>query len=288
MRLLITGAAGMLGTDLCSMLEGHEVLGVDITGDCDRLDITDRIEVQRLMAAYQPDLVLHLAAFTNVDGCQTDPETAWRVNAAGTWNLASASCDLDCGLLYISTDFVFDGTKGSAYDEFDIPNPVSVYGRTKYAGEQFVRHLVRRHYIIRTAWLYGVHGKSFPGTMLRLAREGRPLRVVGDQTGSPTYTRDLAECILRLIEMPLYGVYHVTNSGECSWYDLAAATLELAGMGDADLTRITSEEWPTPTRRPEYSVLEHRALKMAGLPPMRDWRDALADFVAEYRSAQTA
>lgn len=281
MRVMVTGAWGMLGQDLVSLLKEEDVLRVDVAGDCLHMDITSLEQTRRVMAEYQPDVVLHLAAFTNVDGCQTDPEKAWKVNAAGTWNVASAACENDAAMVYISTDFVFDGTKDTPYDEFDTPNPISIYGRTKYAGERFVASLVRRHYIVRTAWLYGKHGRSFPGLMINMAREGKPLRVVGDQIGSPTYTVDLAKTLVRLIRTPLYGTYHVTNSGECSWYDFAAAALELAGLGGADLTRITSEEWPTPTRRPQYSVLEHRALGLAGLPEMRPWRDALTDFVAE-------
>ncbi len=283
MKLVVTGAAGMLGHDLVQTLTEDEVLPVDITGDCLPVDITDLAVVRNCISKNKPDVVLHLAAYTNVDGCQTDPETAWRVNASGTWNLAAACAESGSALLYISTDFVFDGTKNEPYDEFDAPNPISIYGRTKYAGEEFVRSLVAKHYIVRTAWLYGAHGKSFPGTMIRIASEGKPIRVVGDQIGSPTFTIDLAEAISRIIRKPLYGVYHITNTGECSWYDLAEAALELYDLHGADLTRITSEEWPTPTKRPAYSVLEHRALMLAELPPMRPWREALADFIKEYR-----
>jgi len=273
----------MLGRDLVPVLSEDEVLPVDITGDCLPLDITDLAAVQDCIRRYKPDIVLHLAAYTNVDGCQTDPETAWRVNAAGTWNLAAACAEQDCGLLYISTDFVFDGEKGSPYDEFDTPNPISIYGRTKFSGECYARSLVRKSYVVRTAWLYGARGKSFPGTMIRMAGEGKPLRVVADQIGSPTYTVDLAETVSRIIRKPLYGAYHVTNSGECSWFDFAAAALEDYGIAGAQISRITSDEWPTPTKRPAYSVLEHRALKLGGFPEMRPWREALGDFVKSYR-----
>lgn len=283
MKILVTGAGGMLGCDVLDACAAEEVLATDITGDHKHLDISDRDQVFEVLRRFAPDVILHLAAFTNVDGAQTTPEPAWTVNAGGTWNLAAAACEQDCALLYISTDFVFNGDSERPYDEFDIPDPISSYGRTKYAGEMVVRQLVRKHYVVRTSWLYGVHGKSFPGTMIQLASQGRPLRVVGDQVGSPTHTVDLADSIMRIIRQPLYGTYHVTNTGECSWYDLARETLSLYGIENPDLIKITSEEWPTPTRRPKYSVLAHRGLDLAGLPDTRPWQDALADFVNRYK-----
>ncbi|MEI6913508.1 MAG: dTDP-4-dehydrorhamnose reductase [Armatimonadota bacterium] len=279
MKIMVTGAAGMLGQDLVSSLRDDEVLPVDIAGDTIPLDITDLRAVTEMVEKTKPDIVLHLAAYTNVDGCSTDPEIAWIVNAAGTWNLAAACQQTDAAMLYISTDFVFDGSKQTPYDEFDSPDPISVYGRTKYAGELFVQRMVRKHYIVRTAWLYGPLGKSFPGTMIRMAGEGKPIRVVGDQVGSPTYTVDLAETVSRIIRQPLHGIYHVTNSGECSWFDFAKAAVEDYGVPDAQISAITSDEWPTPTKRPAYSVMEHRSLILAGLPAMRPWREALQDFL---------
>ena len=286
MKLIVTGAAGMLGHDVLRAFPEDEVLPVDITGDCMPVDITDLEGVRRCVRGAKPDAVVHLAAFTNVDGCETDPETAWRVNAGGTWNLAAACQEAHCAMVYISTDFVFDGAGSRPYDEFDQPNPISVYGRTKFAGEQFVRQLVRKHYIVRTAWLYGVYGKSFPRTMITLASQGKPLKVVGDQIGSPTFTRDLAAAISRMVRKPLYGTYHVTNSGECSWFDLARAALDLYGLNEAELSKINSEEWPAPAKRPAYSVLEHRALRLSGEPEMRPWREALEDFIRDYRAEE--
>lgn len=278
----------MLGRDLVPALAGDDVLPVDIAGDCLPLDITDLAAVRDCIARNRPNAVLHLAAYTNVDGCETDPETAWKVNAGGTWNLAAACAELDCALLYISTDFVFDGQKNRPYDEFDTPNPISIYGRTKFAGESFVRSMVRKSYVVRTAWLYGARGKSFPGTMIRMATEGKPLRVVGDQVGSPTYTVDLAHAVSSILRTPLYGVYHVTNSGECSWFDFAVAAVEEYGVSGAEIRRISSDEWPTPTKRPAYSVLEHRSLSLGGFAEMRPWREALRDFVRSYREINAA
>lgn len=282
MRIMVTGAAGMLGQDMVSALPDDEVVPVDIAGDAIALDITDLQAVRDFVGKTKPESVLHLAAFTNVDGCQTEPEKAWEVNAGGTWNIALACRDIDASMLYISTDFVFDGSATDPYDEFEPPHPLSVYGRTKYAGEVLVREVVPRHYIARTAWLYGPLGKSFPATIMRVAKEGKPLRVVGDQIGSPTYTVDLAESVARIIRQQRYGVYHVTNSGSCSWYEFAGAILEDSGLTGANLSRINSEDWPTPTKRPAYSVLEHRSLKLAKLPPMRPWREALGDFLKRY------
>lgn len=288
MKIIVTGAAGMLGQDMLDELPEDEVLPVDIQGDAIHLDITDLEAVQSFMKKNKPDIVLHLAAYTNVDGCQTDPDTAWKVNAGGTWNLASACAEQGSGLLYISSDFVFSGNGTHPYDEFDAVGPLSVYGKTKLAGERFTRSLVSRHYVVRTAWLYGARGKSFPGTMIRMASEGKPLRVVGDQVGSPTYTRDLARYVSKIIRKPLYGVYHVTNSGQCSWYEFARSAVAMYGMPEAQISRITSDEWPTPTKRPAYSVLAHQGLYLAGLEEPRHWQEALKEFIEEYKSLQTA
>ncbi|MHB0912265.1 MAG: dTDP-4-dehydrorhamnose reductase [Armatimonadota bacterium] len=280
MKILLTGAGGMLGHDLVEALSGHELVTTDVAGDYRRMDITDSEAVLDTIGEVRPDLVIHSAAYTDVDGCSANPDLAFKVNAAGTWNVAAACAEHGAAMVYVSTDFVFDGEKGSPYTEYDTPNPVSAYGASKYAGEVHVRTLVPRHYIVRTAWLYGLHGKSFPRTMVRVAREGKPLRVVADQVGSPTCTVDLAETIRRLIETPLYGTYHVTNSGSCSWHEFAVRTLALAGITGVEVQPIDSDEWPTPTKRPKYSVLRHYSLELQGRDDLRSWEEALADFTA--------
>lgn len=280
MKILLTGASGMLGTDLQRALSReHELVATDIAGGVMPLDITDREQVMRTVADVRPDLVIHSAAYTDVDGCERDPDRAFRVNGLGTWHIAAACARCDSAVLYVSTDFVFDGHKGAPYSEYDTPRPINHYGASKLAGEVHVRTLCPRHYIVRTAWLYGEHGKSFPRSILNAAREGKKLRVVSDQIGSPTFTADLAQAICTLIDNPLYGTYHITNSGMASWYELARRTLALAGMNNVEIKPIKSEEWPSPTTRPQFSVLRNYALELQGRQSMRPWHEALADFV---------
>ena len=227
----------MLGTDARRMLaqEGHHILATDVgpaaTGEIAPLDITDLAGVRAVFGEFRPDVVLHGAAYTNVDGCERDPDMAFRVNALGTWTVAAAAEEVDAALVAISTDFVFDGRKGGRYTEFDSPNPISHYGASKRAGELLALQNCRRTYIVRTSWLYGVHGKNFPYAMLNLAKTKPELPVVADQIGTPTYTQDLVEAVSGIIERPLYGIYHVSNGGECSWADFARAVLAKSGLG---------------------------------------------------------
>ena len=271
----------MLGADLQEALsQKHQLVLTDITGDVIPLDITDEKQVTATIAKHRPDLVIHAAAYTDVDGCELDPEKAFLVNAEGTHNVALA-CELsDAALVYISTDFVFDGEKGEPYTEQDVPNPINHYGATKLAGENYVKEFCPRHFIIRTAWLYGIHGESFPRTIINAAKAGKPLSVITDQVGSPTFTADLASAIYEVIKGPNYGTYHITNRGLCSWYEFAKKTLSFAGMNDVEIKPITSEEWPSPTKRPKYSVLSHHALEILGQDNMRTWEEALHDFVS--------
>jgi dTDP-4-dehydrorhamnose reductase len=175
---------------------------------------------------------------------------------------------------------VFDGAKQQPYTEFDAPNPLSHYGASKLAGEQFVRQLCSRHFITRTAWLFGVHGPSFPAKMLELAKTRSELQVVVDQVGCPTHTRDLSQTILTLLHSPLYGTYHVTNSGSCSWYEFAVAAFELAGVENIVVHPMPADKWPSPTKRPPYSVLRHYALELQGRDNLKPWREAVAEFLA--------
>ena len=294
MRILITGAAGMLGTDARRILseQGHSLLPTDIgpaaTGDIVPLDITDLPGLRTTLGKFQPDVVLHGAAYTNVEGCERDPDTAYRVNALGSWSVAAAAEEVGAALVAISTDFVFDGAKGGRYTEFDAPNPISHYGASKLAGENLARQTCRRTYIVRTSWLYGVHGKNFPYTMIGLAKTKPELPIVGDQIGTPTYTVDLVNTIAGIIETPLYGVYHVSNGGECSWADFARAVLAKTGLGHVPVRGITSDEYAemfnSPTRRPPYSVMRHYALELQGRDTLRPWEDALDDFLASAKA----
>jgi dTDP-4-dehydrorhamnose reductase len=209
----------MFGTDARRIFadRGHEVIATDVgpaaTGDIRSVDITDFAAIRAAVQAAKPDLVLHPAAYTNVDGCERDPDTAYKVNAVGTWNVAAAAEEIGAALVAISTDFVFDGEKGSPYTEFDTPNPISHYGASKLAGENLARQACRRTYIVRTSWLYGVHGKNFPYTVLKLAKAKSELPIVGDQVGTPMYTVDLVNTILTIIETPQYGLGRLRPNG---------------------------------------------------------------------------
>ena len=271
----------MLGADLQKALAPvGDLILTDVTGDATFLDVTDTGRVLATVGENRPDVVIHAAAYTDVDGCERDPDRAFRVNALGTWNAAAACRQSDAALVYISTDFVFDGEKGEPYTEYDVPRPIGCYGASKLAGETHVRALCPRHYIVRTAWLYGEHGKNFPYAILNAAKTKKELSVVADQVGSPTFTADLAAAIRELIGNPLYGTYHITNKGACSWYDFAGRILSLAGISDVEVRPIKSEEWPSPTKRPRYSVLGHCALELQGRDNLRSWEDALADFIS--------
>ena len=275
MKYLITGGSGMLGTDLANALTGREVTRLGR----DQLDITDLEAVRKAVGDH--DVVVNCAAYTRVDDAETDEDAAYAVNATGAGNLAIAAARTGAMLVQLSTDYVFDGTAGSPYDEDTPVSPVSAYGRTKAAGERLALELnPGRTHIIRTAWLYGEHGPNFATTMLRLAADHDEVRVVADQLGQPTWTAELAEKIVALIDSGTpAGTFHLTNSGQASWYDFARAVFELKGLDPERVKPIPGSEFTRPAPRPAYSVLGHHAWQKAGLPPMRPWGQALADAV---------
>lgn len=285
MKVLVTGARGQLGHDLLEALDGHEVTGVDI----EDFDVTDYGAVCRAVigsgtgagagtgARARPDVVIHCAAYTDVDGCESNIETAYKVNAVGPQNLAIACNEAGSAMVYISTDFVFDGRKTEPYLEFDPVGPLSAYGKTKLAGELLVRELCPRHYIVRTSWLFGRQGKNFVRTMLELADTRKELAVVNDQVGSPTYSYDLARQIVRLVETGWFGAYHATNGGSCSWYEFAVRILELGGK-KTPVRPITSDKLVRPAVRPAYSVLRNFFLELRGIDQMRPWEQALEHY----------
>jgi dTDP-4-dehydrorhamnose reductase len=278
MRLLLTGADGMLGRALRATLPPGDDVRPLARAD---LDVTDLEATRQALAAWRPEAVLHAAAWTDVDGCERDPDRAWRVNALGTRNVAVAAEEVGAACCYVSTDYVFDGERPDPYTEFDLPAPRSCYGRSKLAGEGYVQTLTTRHWIVRSAWLFGPGGKNFVKAILDRARAGEPLRVVDDQVGSPTFTRDLATALARLVRAPRYGVWHVTNRGACSWYDFAAAILEATGLTGARLEPITSKELDRPAPRPRNSVLRNYCWELQGWPPLRPWPDALREYLAD-------
>lgn len=278
----------MLGQDVCAQFAPHFALMTASrrAGDF-RLDITDGKTTRRVIRETAPDVVILCAAYTDVDGCERNPEEAYRANAFGTANVASACADAGARLLFISTDFVFDGAKRNGYTEWDTPRPLNVYGASKLAGEEWIRQICPRHWIVRTAWLYGLGGRCFPRTILNAAREGKPLRVVNDQTGSPTFTRDLAGVLLEIVQQNVaYGTYHVVNQGSATWYEVACEVVKLAterGLLSAQISviPITSREWLSPTRRPTYSVLNMERLRWAGISLPRHWKEALRDYIQQ-------
>lgn len=266
-KILVTGANGMLGQDLCPILEdnGYEV----IETDKDTLDITNQEQVKSVLEQNKPDVVIHCAAYTNVDKAEEDLKTAELINVTGTENIAETCGKLGITLVYISTDYVFDGTKNSPYRPDDRTNPVNNYGMTKYEGEEAVRSLCEKYYIARTSWLYGHHGRNFVETMLSLSDKPE-IKVVDDQIGCPTWTVELANGIVKLLSKP-YGTYHVCGSGATSWYGVAREVFVQSGM-KVNLLPCTTDEFPRPAKRPQYSVMENDGI-------CRNWQAALRDYL---------
>lgn len=272
MRIFITGATGMLGNDLVKVLsKDHKIIKkrVDITIIDDLLDFITRAK---------PDMIIHTAAFTDVDAAESDKDKAYKVNVLGTRNVTLAASKVKAPIVYISTDYIFDGEKSGGYYEFDKPNPINFYGLTKYLGEVCVRDFTNKFYIVRTSWLFGKHGKNFVKTILELAQENEKIQVVDDQIGSPTYTLDLAEAIGELIEKPAYGIYHITNSGHCSWYEFAKEVFREADI-NINIEPVASSEFKRPAKRPKCSILKNYNWKMEGFPTLRDYRVALQEYL---------
>jgi len=280
-RVLVTGARGMLGTDLCALLarSGWQVTAADIA----EFDITDREQSLEFVSQHSPSVLINCAAFTAVDQAETERELAFRVNRDGAENLAVAASEAGAFFVHISTDYVFDGTKHGPYLEDDAPNPASVYGASKLAGEEAVRSALVEHCIVRTAWLYGIHGKSFPRTILSLAQHGKPLRVVNDQRGCPTYTVHLARALAAIAEQPRHGTYHAVNSGTCTWYDLACAAVREAGIS-VEIAPCATSEFPRPAPRPANSVLDTSKLRTDFGIELPTWQQGIAEFVRLWRA----
>ncbi len=280
MKLLVTGAAGMLGQDVvrCARADGHDVVPLTRA----ELDVTDPEPVSRRVLDERPDAVVNCAAYTNVDGAEGDRAAAMAANADAARNLAAAAAGAGLEVVYPSTDYVFDGTKGEPYVESDEPAPLSVYGMSKLRGEQETIAANPRHHVVRSAWLFGAGGGNFVETMLRLGAERKEVAVVEDQLGCPTYTRHLAAGLLRLLGSGAYGVHHMAAAGECSWLEFAREIFRQAGV-DCRLRATTTEALARPAPRPAYSVLasEHDG----GAPRLPPWREGLAEYLAERGTA---
>lgn len=283
-RVFITGASGQLGLALQQLMSGQEryqVLRTDAVSSGDglvqALDITDEAAVMKTVADFSPDVIINCAAMTAVDLCESEQDRAYRINALGPKYLAIAADSCGAKLIHVSTDYVYDGQKDKPYLEEDQTNPLSVYGRTKLQGEQFVTEHCKRTFILRTAWVFG-EGKNFVKTMLRLSGTGNPIRVVSDQYGSPTSALELARVILFLMDTDSYGIYHTTCEGSTNWYEFAVDIFRLAGK-DVQVTAIPTSEYPTPAKRPAYSVLENKALKERHGYNMKHWTKALEEYM---------
>ncbi len=281
MKVLIIGANGQLGSDLVKAMADWNL--IPLTHE--DIEICDFRQTRETITKAKPEVVINTAAYHKVDECEEKIDKTFWVNTYAVRNLAQVCKDLDCVLVHMSTDYVFGGEKTSPYTEEDMPNPLNVYGVSKLAGEYFVKNVCEKYFIVRTSGLYGVAGSSGKGgnfveTMIRLAKEEKPIRIVNDQTLSPTYTKELAHKIKYLIQMGKYGLYHITNNGECSWYEFAKTIFELTGL-KPNFSPTTTEEFGANALRPRYSVLDNRNLRDIGLEEMKNWQDALKDYLKE-------
>jgi dTDP-4-dehydrorhamnose reductase len=279
MKIVITGASGMLGSDLQKVLKEHELKCFNSK----TLDITDENLVSDKLNKIKPDLVINSAAFTNVDDCETNYDIAYSVNALGPKNLAIACKNLNIPLLHISTDYVFDGKKTTPLKEDDELGPQTAYGKTKLEGEIFIQETLEKYFIIRTAWLYGCNGNNFVKTMLKLSKSHNQINVVNDQFGSPTYTYDLAVGISEIIKTDKYGIYHLTNSDNCSWYDFTKKIFELSNI-NVNINPVTTEQFPRPAKRPKYSVLSNEKWVNNGFKQLRSYKEALKAYLLMLKS----
>lgn len=277
MKVLVTGVKGQLGYDVVNELEkrGHDTYGTDV----DNMDITDSTAVEKIIKEYMPDVVIHCAAYTAVDNAEDNIDLCRRINKDGTENIARVCKEIDAKMIYISTDYVFDGQGTRPWEPEDKADPLNVYGLTKYEGEQAVQKYLDRFFIVRIAWVFGVNGKNFIKTMLRLGKERGAVSVVNDQFGSPTYTFDLARLLADMAESDKYGIYHATNEGDfCSWYEFACYIFEAAGM-NVKVTPVTSSEFPAKAKRPENSRMSKDKLSAKGFERLPDWKDAVKRYV---------
>lgn len=292
MKILITGGKGQLGNELLSIIKSgqaeigplekakeYEVVSYDV----DKLDISDLNKVREVLNIEKPNVVINCAACTNVDGCESNEELAFKVNSLGPRNLAIISEEINAKLVQVSTDYVFSGEeKEVPFREYDLTSPYSVYGKTKLMGEEFVKQYSKKAFIVRTSWLYGYVGHNFVYTMRRLGSEKEFLTVVNDQKGNPTHANDLAYHILKLIETEEYGIYHCTGKGECTWYDFAKKIMELSKL-NCDVRPCTSDEFKTAAKRPEYSSLDNMMLRCTIGDEMRDWEEAIESFIKKLK-----
>ena len=279
MKVLVTGVKGQLGFDVVNELEkrGHVAVGTDVHN----MDITDKAQVEAVIKEANPDAVIHCAAYTAVDLAEDNIDLCRRINADGTRNIAEVCKELDIKMIYISTDYVFDGDGTHFWQPDDERNPLNVYGQTKYEGELAVETILEKYYIVRIAWVFGVNGKNFIKTMLNLGKTRDHLTVVNDQIGSPTYTYDLSKLLVDMVETDKYGRYHATNEGLCSWYDFACEIFKQAGYNHVTVSPVSASEYPAKAKRPSNSRMCKDKLTENGFEKLPTWQDALGRYLKE-------
>jgi dTDP-4-dehydrorhamnose reductase len=272
-RVVVTGAQGQLGRSLCALLQDVSLLAINV----DNADIRNGDQVIPLLVDFQPDLVIHAAAWTDVDGAERDPDGAYAVNAVGTQNIALACQQAGAAMIYISSNEVFDGQATNPYREWDTPAPLSVYACSKLAGERIAQMLLNHLYVVRTAWIYAPDGNNFPRKIVAAADRLGTLRVVDEEFGNPTYAPDLASALIQLAHSRRFGIYHLTNQGACSRYEWACEILRLSGRGQIPITPIAAREWVRPTQPPLRAILANTAAAALGIR-LRPWQEALSDY----------
>lgn len=276
MKVLVTGANGQLGFDVVKELQKQNIECYGATRQ--NFDIVDFKATEEFITNYMPDAVIHCAAYTAVDKAEDEQDLCYLVNASATENIAEVCKKINAKMLYISTDYVFDGTKDGFYEVDDEPNPINVYGKTKLLGEQAVQRILDKYFIVRISWVFGEHGNNFVKTMLRLGKERKEINVVADQYGSPTYTADLAPLLVEMIKTEKYGVYHATNEGVCTWAEFAEEIFKIAGM-NVKVNHITTAEYPTRAKRPMNSKLGKEKLEFKGFRLLKNWKEVIKEFI---------
>lgn len=276
MKVLVTGVNGQLGYDVVKELEkrGYQAIGVDR----EQMDLTSTQQIKECIENVNPEAIIHCAAYTAVDKAEDEEELCRRVNAIATKEIAEYAKVLDIPMIYISTDYVFDGTKVGEYTEEDTPNPINVYGKTKYEGEVYIQELLEKYYIVRISWVFGENGNNFIDTMLKLSKDRELLNIINDQIGSPTYTKDLASLLVDMIENDKYGIYHATNEGYCTWYEFANEIFNVSDT-NIEVNPIVTSEYPTKAKRPMNSKMNKDKLNINGFIKLREWRYALKDYI---------
>ena len=276
MKVLVTGVKGQLGYDVVKELEkrGHQPIGVDR----EEMDLMNNEAIRTFIMTLKPEAIIHCAAYTAVDKAEEEVETCYQVNAEATKVIAECAKELDIKLIYISTDYVFDGTKEGEYIETDIPNPINVYGASKLKGEQYVQQLLEKYYIVRISWVFGINGNNFIKTMRRLGTKRDELNIIHDQVGSPTYTADLAPLLVDMMETDKYGVYHATNEGCCSWYEFANEIFKQSDI-QVKTNPITTDQYPTAAKRPINSRMSKEKLKENGFNLLPTWKKSLSRYI---------